>query len=68
MKKNYSLYLINRVKYNKIINEYNKSYKYEIFDDIDGKKSLNLENYIEQYKDLFFEKIKQDLFFTQQYL
>ena len=63
MKKNYSLYLINRVKYNKIINEYNKSYKYEILDDIEGKKSLNLKNNIEQYKALFFEKIKQDLSF-----
>jgi hypothetical protein len=63
MKKNYSLYLTNRVKYNSIINEYNKLYKYEIFVDKEDKKYSDLEDIIEQYKDLFVEKIKQDLCF-----
>ena len=63
MEKNFSLYTINRVKYNKIIREYNQLYKYEIFNDNDGKKPLDLENNIELYKELFVEKIKQDLAF-----
>ena len=63
MKTNYSLYVINRVKYNKIINEYNKSYKYEILADSEDKNSSDIESNIEQYKELFVEKIKQDLSF-----
>ena len=42
MKKNYSLYLTNRVKYYSITNEYNKLYKYEIFDDKEDKKYSDL--------------------------
>ena len=63
MKKNYSLYLINKLKYNRIINEYNKLYKYELFDVSEDNKSPYLENIVEHYKDLFVEKIKQDLSF-----
>ena len=63
IKKNYSLYLTNRVKYYSITNEYNKLYKYEIFDDKEDKKYSDLGDIIEQYKNLFVEKIKQDLCF-----
>ena len=63
MKKNYSLYLTNRVKYNSITNENNKLYKYEIFDDKEDKKYSDLGDIIEQYKNLFVENIKQDLCF-----
>ena len=67
IKNNYHKFFINNLKYNKILEEYNKSYKYKIMipagNNNINEKQIDYENKINEHKQLLIEKISQDISF-----
>ena len=64
---NYKIFLINSIKYTRILDEYNKSYKYKLITSLsnnnDKKGKIEFKEIINEHNQLLIEKISQDISF-----
>ena len=67
IERNYENFLIYNVKYNKILDEYDKSYQYMVMnDDVKNnlkKGKITFKNIVEEHTQLLIDKISQDISF-----
>ena len=66
IKNNYKKFLINSIKYTRILDEYNKSYKYKLITtryNNDKKEKIKFKDIINEHNQLLIEKISQDISF-----
>ena len=66
IRNNYTKYLLNNVKYTKIIDEYNQTFKYKLIvpkSNFQNEKKIKFEDIIKEHKQFLFEKISQDISF-----